>query len=104
MKQISDKMNCSTARLTQANLLQLQQYDGPGNVRELHNIIERAAIISQCSALRTDLPFESTNGIPKINVGLIGETESGLQIVSDSEMKRREKKNLAFRNRHNQLL
>ena len=94
LKQVSDKMNCSTARLTQANLIQLQQYDWPGNVRELRNIIERAVIISQCSALHIDLPFESTNGLPKFNMGLIRETESEPQIVSDAEMKSRERENL----------
>jgi len=94
LKQISDKMNCSTTRLTQANLLQLQQYDWPGNVRELRNIIERAVIISQCSALRIDLPVESTNSIPEFNMGLIGGTETEPKIVTDAEIKRRERENL----------
>jgi transcriptional regulator with GAF, ATPase, and Fis domain len=94
LKQVSDKMNCSASRLTQANLIQLQQYDWPGNVRELRNIIERAVIISQCGALHIDLPFESTNGLPKFNMGLIRETESEPQIVSDAEMKSRERENL----------
>lgn len=94
LKQIADKMNCSTARLTQANLIQLQQYDWPGNVRELRNIIERAVILSQCSALQIDLPFKSTNTHPQINAVLGVEAQSETEIITDAEMKRRERQNL----------
>lgn len=41
--------------LTQADLLQLQNYDWPGNVRELQNVIERAVIVSKGNRLRLDL-------------------------------------------------
>ncbi|MGH9934835.1 MAG: sigma-54 interaction domain-containing protein [Blastocatellia bacterium] len=35
-------------RLSEENILALQNYHYPGNVRELENIIERAAILSHC--------------------------------------------------------
>ena len=49
------KMNRPKARLTTAGLLELQQYDWPGNIRELQNVIERAVITSPARQLRFDL-------------------------------------------------
>lgn len=49
--------------LTQANLLQLQNYDWPGNVRELQNVIERAVIVSTGNRLSLDL--ETGGGQPQ---------------------------------------
>ena len=43
-------------RLTEANLLELQGYHWPGNIRELQNVIERAVILSQANRLSFDLP------------------------------------------------
>jgi len=43
-------------RITQGDVLRLQQYDWPGNVREFQNVIERAVIVSQGGKLRLDLP------------------------------------------------
>lgn len=45
----------SVLGLTQADLLQLQNYDWPGNVRELQNVIERAVIVSKGNRLHLDL-------------------------------------------------
>ncbi len=42
----------------------LQNYDWPGNIRELKNFIERAIIISTGSTLHIELP-----GTPKIDGG-----------------------------------
>ena len=43
-------------RLTEADLLKLQGYHWPGNIRELQNVIERAVILSQANRLSFDLP------------------------------------------------
>jgi transcriptional regulator with GAF, ATPase, and Fis domain len=59
LNQIAAKMNCPSVRLTRANLLELQRYDWPGNIRELKNLIERAVILSQCGPLRFDLPRQA---------------------------------------------
>jgi len=50
------KLKRSAPRLTQANMLRLQRYDWPGNIRELQNIIERAVILSSDGKLHIDLP------------------------------------------------
>ena len=49
------KMNCDGAHLTQGNVVELQNYDWPGNIRELQNVLERAVIIAQCGQLRFNL-------------------------------------------------
>ncbi|WP_305043461.1 sigma-54-dependent Fis family transcriptional regulator [Geoalkalibacter sp.] len=49
------RFNRAVSGLTQADLLQLQNYDWPGNVRELQNVIERAVIVSSGNRLRLDL-------------------------------------------------
>jgi len=58
LKQSAARLNCSAARLTQANLLALQRYEWPGNVRELKNIIERAVILSRCGPLSSNSPMK----------------------------------------------
>lgn len=52
----SQKLKRKTPRLTQANVLQLQRYLWPGNIRELQNIIDRAVILSSDDRLHFDLP------------------------------------------------
>ena len=46
-------------RLTLGHLKQLQEYDWPGNIRELQHVIERAAIVAADGQLRFDLPKPS---------------------------------------------
>jgi transcriptional regulator with GAF, ATPase, and Fis domain len=48
-------MNLKCTNLTAQQMEQLQRYDWPGNIRELHNVLERAVIISQGGPLRLDL-------------------------------------------------
>ncbi len=56
-------MNCASLRLRQANLMGLQSYDSPGNVRGLQNRIEQAVIISQCSPPCLDLTWENKSDV-----------------------------------------
>ncbi len=57
---ICRRMNRQEPRLTQANLIQLQNYSWPGNIRELQNVIERAIILSKGNRLQFDLPGKDT--------------------------------------------
>ena len=58
------KMNCSSMSrnsipIDPAALKRLEQYDFPGNVRELENMIERAIVVGNEKEIRIkDLPFE----------------------------------------------
>ena len=60
----AEELNRPSPRLTQANLMQLQRYDWPGNIRELQNVIERAVITATSGRLGFELPTEEKSGIP----------------------------------------
>ena len=62
LKLACEKSHRPALRLTQANVIALQQYDWPGNVRELQNVIERAVITSRQGILRFDLPSADPAG------------------------------------------
>jgi transcriptional regulator with GAF, ATPase, and Fis domain len=51
----AQRLNCPGILLTDRDLELLGAYDWPGNIRELHNVIERAVILAQRGPLRIDL-------------------------------------------------
>jgi transcriptional regulator with GAF, ATPase, and Fis domain len=93
--------------LTGEQMKQLQNYDWPGNIRELRNVLERAAIISQGGPLRLDLvlgnsPEETT---PRFNPSAWAQLTSsspaeyrrsvaGSSCLTEEERKRHERENL----------
>ncbi|MFK7860511.1 MAG: sigma 54-interacting transcriptional regulator [Granulosicoccus sp.] len=54
------RLNLLTPRLTRATMRSLMEYSWPGNIRELQNVIERAAILSRNGKLTIDLPSAKT--------------------------------------------
>ena len=91
-------MNPQCPNLTAGQIKQLQNYDWPGNIRELRNVLERAAIISQGSPLRLDLvlgngPAEMTT---QFNSSLVEwpPSISSSSFLTQGEIKRRERENL----------
>lgn len=50
LKKSAARSGTQPPRLTRENLRQLQNYDWPGNIRELENVIERTLILSKGSA------------------------------------------------------
>ena len=77
--------------LTQADLLQLQNYNWPGNVRELQNVIERAVIVSKGNRLRLDLETASDERqlLQPITV-----TEGQKHILTETEIRELERQNI----------
>src|SRR4029079_7409851 len=55
LKQAATRLKHPSLRLSQGNVEQLRNYSGPGTVRELQNVIERATILSNGGALRFEL-------------------------------------------------
>ena len=51
-----ERLNLPLPKLTRANVRALMQYSWPGNIRELQNVMERAAILSRKGKLTLDLP------------------------------------------------
>lgn len=91
LQQASRRFNRRSKGLSQANLLALQSYDWPGNVRELLNVIERAVITSHEGAVRIAVPqIESARRSRSGGV----ESPVAAAVLSDAEMKQRERDNI----------
>lgn len=56
LKLAQKKFNRTGIELTRANIIALENYAWPGNIRELQNVIERAVIIAPTNRLVFDLP------------------------------------------------
>jgi DNA-binding NtrC family response regulator len=86
-----DELGCPRPRLTRAGIDTLQAYDWPGNIRELRNVIERAAIFARGGALEFDL---AVTGGDQTSFGLEDGDEAEPEYLTDVEMRRRERENL----------
>lgn len=85
-------LNRPIPRLTPGNILGLQRYDWPGNIRELQNVIERAVITSTAGKLGFDLPTDvKTKRSPETETP---NATAAADIVLDDEMRRRERENI----------
>ena len=85
------RMKRPQPRLTQGNVLQLQQYTWPGNVRELQNVLERAVITSRGHALTIDLP--AAGPLPSTTPPPTAPAQRA-EVLTDDQMQRRERDNL----------
>ncbi|MEY2608630.1 MAG: hydrogenase-4 transcriptional activator [Verrucomicrobiota bacterium] len=83
------ELECPRPRLTRAGIETLQNYDWPGNIRELRNVIERAAIFAQGGVLDFDLPGTGVD----LNSFVLEDVEE-VEYLTDAEMRRRERENL----------
>ena len=61
IKKINKKIGRQVSKMSTRSMNKLQQYDYPGNIRELENIIERAVITSKTSTLNLDQWLPATN-------------------------------------------
>jgi len=84
------ELRCPKPRLTRAAVAGLQNYDWPGNIRELRNVIERAVILARGGPLRFDLPV--TDSAPA-SPAPRGEATAPA-FCTEAEMQRRERENL----------
>ena len=87
------ELGCPRPRLTPAGIETLQSYDWPGNIRELRNVIQRAAIFAQGGSLEFDLP---ESGSP-VDVNSFGSEHDGKvesEFQTDAEIRRQERENL----------
>jgi transcriptional regulator with GAF, ATPase, and Fis domain len=87
------ELRCPKPRLTRAGVAKLQNYNWPGNIRELRNVIERAVIISRGGVLDFDLPVKNSSLAPP---PLTPRESTGTEpeIFTEPEMQRRERENL----------
>ena len=94
LESAAKKFNRPLAKLTQANVMNLQKYEWPGNVRELQNVIERAVIISRSRALHLDLPESKQINQAEISARNDHELGDDTMVLPEEEMRRFERNNL----------
>jgi transcriptional regulator with GAF, ATPase, and Fis domain len=86
--EVSTKLGIAAPTLTQADAARLQQYEWPGNIRELKNVIERAVILSKGVRLRLDIALAD---LPVTAASAPDPTDV---ILTDRECRARERANL----------
>jgi transcriptional regulator with GAF, ATPase, and Fis domain len=87
------ELGCPRPRLTRAAIETLQNYDWPGNIRELRNVIERAAVFAQGGALQFDLPV-SGSSVEVTSFSSVHGDQVEPEYLTEAEMRRRERENL----------
>jgi DNA-binding NtrC family response regulator len=85
------ELRCRKPKLTRGGTETLQNYDWPGNIRELRNVIERAVIVARGGALKFDLP---KNGSELTSVERLEINRPEPEILTEPEIRRRECENL----------
>jgi len=88
--EVSKKLRIPAPPLTHADAARLRQYDWPGNIRELQNVIERAVILSKGVRLRLDIALAD---LPAPTTSADGSDMPDV-ILTDRECRERERANL----------
>ncbi len=94
LKQLCQTMGQKELPLKERHILQLRNYDWPGNIRELRNVIERAVILSGGGELRIDLPeiaMEKSLPKPPTHINRMKQSE---EILTYDDLKKLEKENI----------
>jgi transcriptional regulator with GAF, ATPase, and Fis domain len=90
-------LNCAKPRLTRAAVAKLQNYDWPGNIRELRNVIERAVILARGGGLDFDLPVTGPSvplARPSAQSGSSTTNPAQPKFLTEAELQSRERENL----------
>jgi transcriptional regulator with GAF, ATPase, and Fis domain len=91
--EVSKKLRTSPPVLTEEDAARLQQYEWPGNIRELQNVIERAVILSKGGRLRLDVALPRPSG-PTASTTSNPDAVAEDVILTDRECRERERANL----------
>ena len=94
LKSTCERLNLSLPKLTRANVTTLMQYPWPGNIRELQNVMERAAILSKKGKLTLDLPKAVESKSSATAKGMSGDNSLPDRILTGAELAALEKENL----------
>jgi DNA-binding NtrC family response regulator len=79
-------------RLTPAGIKTLQDYNWPGNIRELRNVIERAVILARGGTLEFDVG-ETASSYDLTSFGPPDAGRAEPEYLTEAEMRRREREN-----------
>jgi len=86
------ELGCPRPRLTRAGIETLLNYDWPGNIRELSNVIQRTAILAQGGPLEFNLPMGKgpvDAAAPRPGIG-----DGNAGYLTEAEIRRCERENL----------
>jgi transcriptional regulator with GAF, ATPase, and Fis domain len=89
---VSKRVRIQTPVLTHADAARLQQYDWPGNIRELQNVLERAVILSKGARIRLDIALADLPAPTSPTTW--PESDTPETILTDRECRERERANL----------
>jgi transcriptional regulator with GAF, ATPase, and Fis domain len=89
----SRRLNRPAPLLTETDVRALEQYDWPGNIRELAHVIERAVILTDGRRLQLDqaLTLARPRSAPEASVPVSG---SPSPLLTDAEIRRLERENI----------
>ena len=90
--EVSKRLRMQAPTLTRADAALLQQYDWPGDIRELQNVIERAVILSKGVRLRLDIALADRQATSSATT--LPDRDSPESILTDRELRERERANL----------
>jgi len=90
--EVSKRLRIPAPTLTQADAARLQQYEWPGNIRELENVIQRAVILSKGVRLRLDIALADLPATATATSA--SDAEMPEVILTDRECRERERANL----------
>lgn len=88
------KLNRPLKHLSKTNFSKLQEYNWPGNIRELINVIERAVINSRAGNLYFDIPLHGDPVMTMREGHDSFELKDKSDILSDLEIKQKERDNI----------
>jgi len=88
------ELGCAEPRLTRAGVARLQNYDWPGNIRELRNVIERAVILARGGPLHFELPVTDSAPVPASSAPT-PENQPRHEVFNEAEMEHRMRENLS---------
>ena len=94
LKIICDRLNCPRLSLSRKNADELQQFNWPGNIRELQNVIERAVITSTSGKLRFDLPDDLPAREPTEGINAAMEQIEPGKVLTDAQMQEQFRANM----------
>ncbi len=87
------ELGCPKPRLTRAGIETLQNYDWPGNIRELRNVVERAVIFARGGALDFDVRWTGSS-VDLTSFERLDIDQAEPEYLTDVEIRRRERENL----------
>jgi len=88
------RLNLPPMNLTRANVRRLMEYNWPGNIRELQNVVERAAILARHAKLSIDLPHSDASSSERPSGRHCHPEPQPEKILSAAEMAVFEQRNL----------